>query len=92
MRSMTATVALLAMLGSSPGIAQSTDALKRAIDELKGRMTILIVAHRLSTVRNADRIYVLHQGQIVEEGPWKDLLALPQGRFRRMCELQEVAS
>jgi subfamily B ATP-binding cassette protein MsbA len=70
--------------------SESEVAIQQSIDQLKGRMTILIIAHRLSTVRNADRIYVLHEGRIVEEGSFSALLALPDGRFRRMCELQEV--
>ena len=53
---------------------------------LKGR-TSLIVAHRLSTVRNADRILVLHKGLMREQGTHEDLLAL-NGLYRRLYELQ----
>ena len=42
---------------------------------LKGR-TAIVIAHRLSTVRNADRIIVMDQGQVVEEGNHKELIAM----------------
>jgi subfamily B ATP-binding cassette protein MsbA len=70
--------------------SESELAVQQSIDELKGRMTILIIAHRLSTVRNCDRIYVLHEGRIVEQGNFNELASKPNGRFRRMCELQQV--
>ena len=66
----------------------SERAIQQSIDELKGKMTILLIAHRLSTVRSCDRIYVLHEGQIVEQGSYDELLARPQSRFRQMVELQ----
>lgn len=47
-----------------------------ALDELAVRHTVLVIAHRLSTVMNADRILVLHQGQIVEQGTHAELLAV----------------
>jgi ATP-binding cassette subfamily B protein len=47
-----------------------------ALDELAERHTVLIIAHRLSTVMNADRILVLHQGQVVEQGTHAELLTL----------------
>jgi ABC-type multidrug transport system fused ATPase/permease subunit len=59
------------------------DALERAA---KGRTT-LIIAHRLTTVRLADRIIVLDQGRIVEEGSHQKLLAL-NGRYARLYSLQ----
>jgi ATP-binding cassette subfamily B protein len=45
---------------------------------------ILIVTHRLSTVRQADRIAVLEDGRLVEAGTHDELLALPNGAYRRM--------
>jgi|RhiMetdeSRZDD1v2_1073273.scaffolds.fasta_scaffold68409_5 ATP-binding cassette, subfamily C, bacterial len=66
--------------------------IQRAIDELHGYMTILVITHRLSTVRRADVIYVLEQGRLVESGPWEVLLAKEDGRFRALCRAQGIDS
>jgi ATP-binding cassette, subfamily B, bacterial HlyB/CyaB len=49
--------------------------------------TVLIIAHRLSAVRNANRIFVVERGQIVEEGPHEELLAM-NGIYAHLHELQ----
>jgi ATP-binding cassette, subfamily B, bacterial MsbA len=67
--------------------AESERLIQETIRRLKGTMTILIVAHRLSTVREADRIYVLEKGRIMESGSQDELLAL-NGRFRQLYDMQ----
>ena len=59
---------------------ESERAVQDAIDTLSSTLTIVVVAHRLSTVRKADRILVMEGGQIVETGSYKELLAR-EGRF-----------
>jgi ATP-binding cassette subfamily C protein len=61
----------------------------RAIEELHGQMTILVITHRLSTVRGADVIHVLEEGRLVESGAWDALLATG-GRFRALCAAQGI--
>ncbi|TCO06844.1 ABC transporter ATP-binding protein [Natronoflexus pectinivorans] len=58
------------------------------INALKGKYTIVIIAHRLSTVRNADVIYLLDKGQIAASGTFAELQE-KSPRFRKMVELQE---
>jgi subfamily B ATP-binding cassette protein MsbA len=72
--------------------SESELAIQQSIDQLKGQMTIIIIAHRLSTIRGADRVYVLDAGKVVEDGVFDELASRPNGRFRRMVELQEVTS
>jgi ATP-binding cassette, subfamily B, bacterial MsbA len=67
--------------------AESEGLIQDTIRKLKGGRTVLIVAHRLSTVREADRIYVLENGRVVEAGSQEELLAL-DGRFRQLHDLQ----
>jgi ATP-binding cassette, subfamily B, bacterial MsbA len=67
--------------------AQSERIIQDAVDTLRGDHTIFVVAHRLSTVRTADRIFVLEDGKIVESGSFNKLLEL-NGRFRQLHNLQ----
>lgn len=59
------------------------------IEALKGKYTILIVAHRLSTIKNADKIVFMNKGRIEAIGTYQDLLSM-QSSFKRMVELQEL--
>lgn len=63
--------------------AETEGKIKRAIDALRQGRTTLIIAHRLSTVANADEILVLDQGRIVERGTFQSLVA-NKGLFARM--------
>lgn len=63
--------------------------IKRAIDKLRANRTTLIIAHRLSTVANADRILVLDRGRIVEAGRFQDL-AHAGGLFQHLVEEGEI--
>ncbi len=69
--------------------ARSEQAIRQTIADLKGRCTILIVAHRLSTVAHADRIVVLADGRIVAEGTHETLLR-ENGLYRDFAEIQLV--
>jgi subfamily B ATP-binding cassette protein MsbA len=67
--------------------AESERHINAAIDELRKDRTILVVAHRLSTILNADRIFVLEEGCVVESGPLETLLGR-NGRFRQLYDMQ----
>lgn len=67
--------------------AESERYIQDAIEALRKEITIFVVAHRLSTIRNADRIFVLEEGRIVESGSHKDLMEL-NGRFRQLYNMQ----
>lgn len=63
--------------------------IQQAIENLRGKMTILVIAHRLSTIRNADHILVLEHGQIVERGNYQSLIQNRDGRFHALACLYE---
>jgi ATP-binding cassette subfamily C protein len=67
---------------------ESERRIQSAIEQLHGQMTILIITHRLATIRQADLIYVLERGRLVEAGSWNELLARQDGRFRALCRAQ----
>jgi len=61
-----------------------------SVDALQGEVTVVIIAHRLSTVKNVDRVFVLDNGRIVERGPYHELRRLEDGQFREMVEMQSL--
>jgi ATP-binding cassette subfamily B protein len=73
---------------ATSNVDTETEALiQDAVERLMKGRTSLIVAHRLSTVRNVDRILVLHKGCVREEGTHRELLAL-QGIYHKLYLLQ----
>lgn len=68
--------------------SETERSIQENIDNLRGKYTIIIVAHRLSTVKKADRILVLDSGEIVGQGNFESLVESSR-IFKRMVELQE---
>jgi ATP-binding cassette, subfamily C, bacterial len=69
--------------------SENEERIYRAILDLHGEMTIVIITHRLSTVRNADLIHVLDAGRLVASGTWSELIGV-EGRFRELCRAQGI--
>jgi ABC-type multidrug transport system fused ATPase/permease subunit len=93
-------IALARVLARNPEILlldEATSALdnesellvQKAIEDLKGKITVIAIAHRLSTVMNSDRLLVLDNGKIVEEGAPKELLKDKDSHFYKIYNIKE---
>ncbi|XP_020579675.1 ABC transporter B family member 4-like isoform X1 [Phalaenopsis equestris] len=69
---------------------ESERVVQEALDRVMINHTTVIIAHRLSTVRNADTIAVMHRGSIVEKGTHLQLLKDPMGAYSQLIQLQEM--
>ncbi len=67
--------------------AISENAIKMAIDNISGNKTIIVIAHRLSTVKNADRIIFLEKGRLENEGTHNELIRTNK-KYKKLAELQ----
>lgn len=77
----------------TPFVTSALDAeneylVQEALDRLMEGRTVLIIAHRLSTIQNADFVAVLGHGKILECGKREELLANPNGLFRKLMQKQ----
>ena len=59
-----------------------------AIDNLMKDKTVIVIAHRLSTVKNADRIAVINEGELVELGTHDELMNIENGQYKALYEMQ----
>ncbi|UDG79984.1 SmdB family multidrug efflux ABC transporter permease/ATP-binding protein [Candidatus Steffania adelgidicola] len=82
--------AILILDEATANIDSGTEqAIARALQEVRRHTTLLVIAHRLSTVLDADQILVLHHGKVVERGTHTKLLE-GQGRYYQMYQLQQA--
>lgn len=72
--------------------AESEKSVQEALDRLMVGRTTVVVAHRLSTVRNADIIAVVQNGVIVEIGCHEELISRPSSAYTSLVQLQETAA
>ena len=68
--------------------AKSESYIQDALQKLMENKTTFIIAHRLSTVRKADKIVVLEKGRIAEIGKHEELIQKESGIYRKLYELQ----
>ncbi|MDI7862906.1 ABC transporter ATP-binding protein/permease [Rhizobiaceae bacterium n13] len=69
---------------------ESEAAVQKALDEAMSGRTVVVIAHRLSTVVRADKIVVMQNGQVVEEGTHQNLADRPDGLYARLNNLQQT--
>jgi ATP-binding cassette, subfamily C, bacterial len=64
--------------------------IQEAIQHLHGELTIILIAHHMATVRNADQILVMDQGRIVEQGTHDELIGRKNGKFRALADAEHA--
>ena len=69
--------------------SETENFIQKNIEKMKGKKTLVVAAHRLSTIREADRIVIMDKGKILSVGTFKDLIENDKN-FKRMIELQEI--
>jgi len=71
--------------------SENEERIRLAVEGLRHRMGIVVITHRLSTIRHADAVHVLEGGRLVESGTWSELVAR-RGRFRELLDRQGLDS
>ena len=69
--------------------SETENAIQESIDALQGKYTLLVVAHRLATIRNVDEVVLMDNGNIIDQASFEKLVHR-QERFKKMVELQEL--
>ncbi len=67
---------------------ESERLVQEALNKLMNNRTAIVVAHRLSTIQNADCIVVMEHGKIVEKGTHSELMQIENGVYKKLCEMQ----
>jgi subfamily B ATP-binding cassette protein MsbA len=70
--------------------AESEFLVQQALGELVKNRTVLVIAHRLATVKHADRVVVVHEGKLAEIGTHDELMTREDGIYRRLAQLQSL--
>ncbi len=68
--------------------SENESKIQEAIDQLKGKMTIIVIAHRLSTIKNADQVIVLDKGSVIQTGGFHQLSKEKRSMFSNLLEKQ----
>lgn len=91
-RSLVKSPRILVLDEATSALDQDSERLvQRALERVMKNRTVLIIAHRLSTVRTADVILFVKGGRIIERGTYDDLIAIPDGNFRALVESANTA-
>jgi ATP-binding cassette subfamily C protein len=69
--------------------AESEAEIAKALNQMRGKVTVVLIAHRLNTVQHADRVFMIDQGKVADEGTFKELLARNPS-IERLVQLMKV--
>ncbi|MNW11496.1 Lipid A export ATP-binding/permease protein MsbA [compost metagenome] len=66
--------------------------IQSALEQLQGRMTIIVIAHRLSTISHADQVFVLEDGKLIQQGTYAVLSNEKKGLFHKLLDYERLVS
>ena len=69
--------------------SESESEIAKALDELRGSVTVVLIAHRLNTIQHADQVFLIEQGKVTDYGKFTELLNRNEN-VRRLVELMEI--
>ncbi len=69
--------------------AESENEINKALDEMRGRVTVILIAHRLNTIQRSDTVYLMDQGQILDQGTFSSLYERNE-KVRRLAKLMKI--
>jgi ATP-binding cassette subfamily C protein len=69
--------------------AESEAEIAKALNQMRGKVTVVLIAHRLNTVQHSDRVFLIDQGKVADEGTFKELLARNPS-IDRLVQLMKV--
>ena len=91
-RALTGESDILIFDDSLSAVDTRTDAaIRQALRARRQGVTTIIISHRVTTLMEADRIFVLKGGRVAEEGTHEELMAIPGGIYRRTYDIQSAA-
>jgi ATP-binding cassette subfamily C protein len=69
--------------------AESESEIQKALDSMRGRVTVVLIAHRLNTIQHADKVILIEDGQVRDSGTFKELIARNRS-VERVVDLMKV--
>jgi len=69
--------------------SETEQKIQEALDRLVQERTVFAIAHRLSTLRKADRLFVIEEGRLTEQGTHEELMRKPEGTYRKLQKMQQ---
>jgi ABC-type multidrug transport system fused ATPase/permease subunit len=71
--------------------ADSEEKINRALDAMRGEVTVILIAHRLNTIQRSDVVYLMEDGRIADSGTFEQLLRASP-KVRNLVELMKISS
>ena len=72
--------------------SESEELIQQSIQNLPDKTTVIVISHRLSTVRNSDHVYIFDEGSIAEEGEFSELICSPNSHLARLIRQQSIST